>query len=114
MGQAGVYILTDPAEDALGLPSGYGKYDVPLVLSSKTYKSDGTLLSTHGEDESLWGDVIHVVSKHKMTDPTVIHPNADTSLRMANLGRFSMLSLASTVFASSMPLSLGHLLSILP
>jgi bilirubin oxidase len=42
-GQAGAYLITDPAEDALGLPSGYGTYDIPLVLSSKYYNQDGTL-----------------------------------------------------------------------
>ncbi|SPO03603.1 probable Bilirubin oxidase [Cephalotrichum gorgonifer] len=60
MGQAGAYIIHDPAEDALGLPSGYGEYDIPLILSSKQYNSDGTLFSTEGEEDSLWGDVIHV------------------------------------------------------
>jgi FtsP/CotA-like multicopper oxidase with cupredoxin domain len=60
MGQAGAYILTDAAEDVLGLPSGYGKYDIPLVLNSKQYNADGTLFSTVGEDQSLWGDVIEV------------------------------------------------------
>ncbi|KAK8015953.1 blue copper oxidase cueO precursor [Apiospora marii] len=59
-GQAGAYILTDPAEDALGLPSGYGEYDIPLVLSSKHYNQDGTLKSTVGETTSYWGDVIQV------------------------------------------------------
>lgn len=61
MGQAGVYIVHDPAEDSLGLPSGYGQYDVPLLLTSKQYIEDGTLFSIAGEDESVWGDVIHVV-----------------------------------------------------
>ncbi|CAI4216034.1 unnamed protein product [Parascedosporium putredinis] len=60
MGQAGGYIVTDSAEDALNLPSGYGVYDIPLILSSKQYNSDGTLFSTEGEEDSLWGDVIHV------------------------------------------------------
>ncbi|KAK8022708.1 bilirubin oxidase [Apiospora rasikravindrae] len=59
-GQAGAYILTDPAEDALGLPSGYGEYDIPLVLTSKHYNQDGTLKSTVGEAKSYWGDVIQV------------------------------------------------------
>ncbi|KAH9999562.1 Cupredoxin [Xylariaceae sp. FL0662B] len=59
-GQAGAYILTDAADDALGLPSGYGEFDIPLILSSKFYNDDGTLQSTVGEDESVWGDVIHV------------------------------------------------------
>lgn len=60
MGQAGAYILTDPAEDVLGLPSGYGQYDIPLILTSKQYNSDGSLFSTVGEEDSLWGDVIEV------------------------------------------------------
>jgi bilirubin oxidase len=60
MGQAGAYIIHDPAEDALNLPSGYGTYDIPLILSSKQYNADGTLHSTDGETDSLWGDVIHV------------------------------------------------------
>lgn len=59
-GQAGTYILQDPAEDALGLPSGYGVYDIPLVLSAKQYQSNGQLLSPAGETVSLYGDVIHV------------------------------------------------------
>ncbi|KAF2750399.1 Cupredoxin [Sporormia fimetaria CBS 119925] len=59
-GQAGSYIITDPAENALGLPSGYGQFDIPLVLTSKYYNSDGTLKSIAGETDSVWGDVIHV------------------------------------------------------
>ncbi|KAH7030613.1 Cupredoxin, partial [Microdochium trichocladiopsis] len=59
-GLAGAYILNDPAEAALGLPAGYGTFDIPLVLSSKYYNSDGTLRSTKGELDSVWGDVIHV------------------------------------------------------
>lgn len=59
-GQAGAYIITDPEQDALGLPSGYGEYDIPLILSAKQYNSDGSLFSLVGEDTSLWGDVIQV------------------------------------------------------
>ena len=57
-GQAGFYILRDPAEDALDLPS--GQYDVPLALASKQYNADGTLFDPKDETVSLWGDVIHV------------------------------------------------------
>ena len=57
-GQAGFYILHDPAEDQLKLPS--GSYDVPLALASKQYNSDGTLFDPASETVSLWGDVIHV------------------------------------------------------
>ncbi|KAK3311811.1 Cupredoxin [Apodospora peruviana] len=59
-GQAGGYILHDPAEDSLGLPSGYGQFDIPLILSAKQYNNDGTLFSPAGETTSLYGDVIHV------------------------------------------------------
>lgn len=59
-GQAGAYILHDPAEDALNLPSGYGQYDIPLILSSKQYQSNGQLVSPEGELTSLFGDVVHV------------------------------------------------------
>lgn len=72
MGQAGVYIVHDPAEDSLGLPSGYGQYDVPLVLTSKQYNEDGTLISIIDEDESVWGDVIQVVgaSRQRLKVPS--------------------------------------------
>jgi hypothetical protein len=52
-GQAGVYLLHDPAEDALGLPSGYGEFDIPIVLTSRFYNQDGTLRSTDTEDRDL-------------------------------------------------------------
>ncbi|KAF2682768.1 Cupredoxin [Lentithecium fluviatile CBS 122367] len=57
-GLAGFYLLHDPAEDALNLPS--GDYDLPLALNSKQYNKDGTLFSPASETVSLWGDVIHV------------------------------------------------------
>lgn len=59
-GQAGFYILHDPEERALGLPS--GKYDIPLALAAKRYNADGSLWSpeANGETVSVFGDVIHV------------------------------------------------------
>jgi hypothetical protein len=60
-GQAGLYMLTDPAEDALNLPSGYGEFDIPMILTSKQYTANGNLVTTNGELNSFWGDVIHVV-----------------------------------------------------
>lgn len=88
-GQAGTYILHDPAEDALGLPSGYGVYDIPLVLSSKQYQSNGQLFSPAGETVSLYGDVVHVNGQpwpffnvgrlhtstiYSLTRPQILHP----------------------------------------
>ena len=57
-GQVGVYIIYDPAEDALGLPS--GDYDVPLAISDKVYQSSGALTSPNANSQSFYGDIIHV------------------------------------------------------
>jgi len=57
-GQAGVYIVYDPKEDALGLPC--GKYDIPLALSDKTYQDNGQLLSIEGEELGFLGEFIQV------------------------------------------------------
>lgn len=65
MGQAGAWIIADPDQDALGLPSGYGEFDIPLILTSKFYNENGTVLSTVGEDKNYWGDVIEVVSRRR-------------------------------------------------
>ena len=40
-GLAGFYIIHDPAEDSLNLPS--GAYDVPLLLQDKRFAADGSL-----------------------------------------------------------------------
>lgn len=39
-GLTGLYLITDPAEDKLGLPS--GKYDVPLVIQDRSFNADGS------------------------------------------------------------------------
>lgn len=60
-GQAGVYIITDPAEDALGLPS--GKYDVPLCITDKIYQANGDLASPTNNPINFFGDTIEVNSQ---------------------------------------------------
>ncbi|KAK5110926.1 hypothetical protein LTR62_005464 [Meristemomyces frigidus] len=57
-GQAGVYIITDPAEDSLGLPS--GNYDVPLAFADKKYQSNGDLASPNGNPINFFGDILEV------------------------------------------------------
>ncbi|TGZ84437.1 hypothetical protein EX30DRAFT_336970 [Ascodesmis nigricans] len=58
-GQAGFYIIDDPAENArVKLPA--GKYDIPLMLQSKRYLPNGQLYSPENETIALHGDVIHV------------------------------------------------------
>ncbi|KAH7108533.1 bilirubin oxidase precursor [Auriculariales sp. MPI-PUGE-AT-0066] len=60
-GQAGFYILQNPAESALGLPQ--GQYDVPLMISSRFHQANGQLVSPAGETTALYGDVISVNSQ---------------------------------------------------
>ncbi|CAK4030650.1 hypothetical protein AC579_6322 [Lecanosticta acicola] len=57
-GQAGFYIVTDPAENGLGLPS--GKHDIPLALNDKIYQSNGDLASPDGDTVGFFGDIIEV------------------------------------------------------
>ncbi len=40
-GLAGTYVIRDPEEDALGLPS--GPFDIPLLLQDRSFNEDGSL-----------------------------------------------------------------------
>ncbi|MGH2808435.1 MAG: multicopper oxidase family protein, partial [Actinomycetota bacterium] len=40
MGLSGLYIIEDPADRDLGLPS--GRYDIPLVLQDRNFRADGS------------------------------------------------------------------------
>jgi bilirubin oxidase len=51
----------DEAEDALNLPSGYGEFDIPLILASKQYNMDGQLYDFGTAAGAWYGDVPHVV-----------------------------------------------------
>jgi FtsP/CotA-like multicopper oxidase with cupredoxin domain len=53
-GLAGFYIIHDPAEDSLNLPS--GSHDVPLLLQTKLFNADNTL-STVALNKPLPGEV---------------------------------------------------------
>ena len=60
-GQAGVYIIYDPAEDSLALPS--GNYDVPLAITDRLYSSNGDLASPSSNTNfgtGFYGDTIEV------------------------------------------------------
>ncbi|HEU4578003.1 MAG TPA: multicopper oxidase domain-containing protein [Polyangiaceae bacterium] len=53
-GLAGFYIITDPAEEALGLPS--GDHDLPLLLQDKTFNSDNSLAYEPDHRAGFFGD----------------------------------------------------------
>jgi bilirubin oxidase len=57
-GLIGTYIIYDPEEDKLGLPT--GKYDVPLMITDKMYTDSGDLASVANESEDFVGDIMEV------------------------------------------------------
>ncbi|KAI4721455.1 Cupredoxin [Aureobasidium sp. EXF-10727] len=58
-GLIGTYIIYDPEEDKLDLPT--GKYDVPLLISDKMYTASGDLVSINEDKEQDFiGDIIEV------------------------------------------------------
>jgi spore coat protein A len=61
MGLAGFYILRDDAEDALGLPA--GKYDVPLLIQDRSFRSDGSFAYPSEWQEHFFGDTVLVNGK---------------------------------------------------
>jgi spore coat protein A, manganese oxidase len=52
MGLAGFYILRDPEEESLRLPS--GRYDVPLVLQDRTLDARGQIAYPVGPKDAPW------------------------------------------------------------
>jgi FtsP/CotA-like multicopper oxidase with cupredoxin domain len=57
-GLFGMHKLRDPAEDALGLPT--GEFDLPIVISDIMLQADGKVLFTLAEDNGMYGDIICV------------------------------------------------------
>jgi spore coat protein A, manganese oxidase len=53
-----MYTLHDPAEDALGLPT--GEYELPIVISDIMLQKDGKVLFTLAEQNGMYGDMICV------------------------------------------------------
>ncbi|MBM2811678.1 MAG: putative multicopper oxidase [Chloroflexi bacterium] len=60
-GMAGFYLITDPAEDALNLPS--GEYDIPLMIQDRTLDGENRLtygLNEKTIEEGTLGDTLFV------------------------------------------------------
>ncbi|MDP9766074.1 spore coat protein A [Deinococcus enclensis] len=60
-GLAGAYVLTDPYEQTLNLPT--GAYDVPLVLQDRSFNADGSLQYPERWEPEFFGDVAVVNGK---------------------------------------------------
>ncbi|KAG9682249.1 Cupredoxin, partial [Aureobasidium melanogenum] len=57
-GLTGTYIIYDPEEDKLGLPT--SKYDVPLMITDKMYTDSGDLVSVANQSDDFIGDIMEV------------------------------------------------------
>lgn len=61
MGLAGLYLLRNPEEEKLGLPS--GEYEVPLVIQDRSFAPDGSLRYAEELSEHFFGDTVLVNGK---------------------------------------------------
>ncbi|WP_367303772.1 multicopper oxidase family protein [Nocardioides panacis] len=57
-GLAGMYVLHDRREQALGIPQ--GRYDVPLILRDAMFATDGSLIYNDNGESGVYGDVLLV------------------------------------------------------
>jgi spore coat protein A, manganese oxidase len=57
-GLAGMYIMHDPVEQALGIPQ--GEYDVPLIIRDAMFANDGSLIYNDNSESGVYGDVLLV------------------------------------------------------
>ena len=55
-GLAGMYILHDKHEQALGIPQ--GRYDVPLIVRDAMFATDGSLIYDDDDESGTYGDVL--------------------------------------------------------
>jgi spore coat protein A len=61
-GLAGVYLIRDPAQADLGLPS--GRQELPLVLQARSFRVDGSMdWPSKASSEEVYGDVATVNGK---------------------------------------------------
>jgi len=61
MGLAGFYLLRDPVEQALDLPS--GPFEIPLAIQDRTFNPDGSLEYPEMWMEHVFGDTVLVNGK---------------------------------------------------
>lgn len=61
MGVAGMYLIRDPAESSLNLPS--GEFEVPLVIQDRSFNPDGSLYYPGMWEDHFFGDTVLVNGK---------------------------------------------------
>ncbi len=61
MGMAGFYLIRDPFEEKLGLPS--GEFEIPIVIQDRSFNADGTWQYPADWQDHFFGDTILVNGK---------------------------------------------------
>ena len=61
MGLSGMYLVRDPFEQSLDLPS--GEYEIPLVIQDRSFNADGSLQYPNDWEEHFFGNTILVNGK---------------------------------------------------
>lgn len=93
-GLAGLLIVTDAEEQALGLPSRYGVDDLPLVLQDKAFDRERRLVYPRGHMHAMHGVHGNVMLVNGAPQPRATVPAGLVRLRLLNAGNARLLDLA--------------------
>jgi blue copper oxidase len=93
-GLAGMLIVTDPQEQALGLPSHYGVDDLPLVLQDKLFDREQRLVYPVSHMTAMHGMHGNVLLVNGAPQPTAEVPAGLVRLRLLNAGNARLFDIA--------------------
>lgn len=93
-GLAGLLIVTDAQEQALGLPSRYGVDDLPLVLQDKAFDRDRRLVAPSNHMVAMHGLHGNAMLVNGVPQPTARVPAGRVRLRLLNAGNARLLDIA--------------------
>lgn len=93
-GLAGMLIVTDAEEQALGLPSRYGVDDLPLVLQDKAFDRERRLVLPNNPMVAMHGLHGNVLLVNGAPQPTATVPAGLVRLRLLNGGNARLYDLA--------------------
>ena len=93
-GLAGMLVVTDRQEQALGLPSRYGVDDLPLVLQDKAFDGERRLVYPTGHMHAMHGVHGNVLLVNGVPGPTASVPAGLVRLRLLNAGNARLLDIA--------------------
>lgn len=83
-GLAGMMIVTDPQEQALGLPARYGVDDLPIVLQDRLFDREGRMVYPRGHMSAMHGAIGNVLLVNGAREPRADVPAGWVRLRLLN------------------------------